>query len=319
MGAVDDEGRNCETSGMRVRIGFIGGEGSEALAEAVRPLLPPDACYEVLTLETATQRVIARELTVLIVAIDGPMWRETLAGMMELQATGEKYPLAVFALVPRDEPTAMAQAFDLHVADVAGLPMDTDEVRIRLASLVRRRQVAHIRAAETRAAWRLAVIDPLTGLYNRHHLDSVLPAAFEAARARGQPLSVLMIDVDALKPFNDRWGHAAGDRVLRTLAEALQADLPKTHTVARFGGDEIVVVMPETDHAMALSVAARLVDVVARTPVGQTAEVPTHMTISVGLATMTDSDVDVEALLIRADAALYDAKRGGRNRVAQAA
>ncbi len=302
-----------------VRIGYVGSEGVHALGEAVRALIPPGTTLDILTVAEATQLIAARELMVLIVALDGPSWPEALTRMLELQPVAEQYPLAVFGLVPRADPAALVKAFELRVADVAGLPMDPHEVRARLAALVRRRQVAFARAAETRAAWRMAVIDPVTGLYNRHHLDSTLPAAFDSARAGGRPLALLMIDLDALKPFNDRWGHAAGDRVLRTVAEALQSGLRVTDTIARFGGDEIVVVMPDTDQETAVAVAARLVRAVAQTPIGRAADTPARMTVSIGLAVMNDGDSGAEALLMRADAALYDAKRGGRNRVAEAA
>ncbi len=302
-----------------VRIGYVGSEGAEALGEAVRALIPPGTTLDILTVAEAAQLIAARELTVLIVALDGPSWPEALTRMLELQPVAEQYPLAVFGLVPRADPAALIKAFELRVADVAGLPMDPHEVRARLAALVRRRQVAFARAAETRAAWRMAVIDPVTGLYNRHHLDSTLPAAFDSARAGGRPLSLLMIDLDALKPFNDRWGHAAGDRVLRTVAEALKSGLRVTDTIARFGGDEIVVVMPDTDQQTAVAVAARLVRAVAQTPIGRAADTPARMTVSIGLAVMSDGDSGADALLMRADAALYDAKRGGRNRVAEAA
>jgi two-component system cell cycle response regulator len=306
---------------MTVRIGFVGSgsDSAQALGETLRTLIPPETTLDILTLAEAATLIAARDLMVLIVALDGPSWPETLTRMLELQPIAEQYPLAVFGLVPRDDPAALVKAFELRVADVAGLPMDPHEVRARLAALVRRRQVAFARAAETRTAWRLAVIDPVTGLYNRHHLDSTLPAAFDSARAGGRPLALLMIDLDALKPFNDRWGHAAGDRVLRTVADALQAGLRVTDTIARFGGDEIVVVMPDTDQQTAMAVAARLVRAVAQTPIGRVADGPMRVTVSIGLAVMQDSDADAEALLMRADAALYDAKRGGRNRVAEAA
>ncbi len=302
---------------MTVRLGFIGSDND--LGEQLRVLLPPASSLAILTFAEAVDLIKAGELTVLIVALDGSSWRDALARMVDLQAVGDEYPVAVFVLVPRDDPAALVKAFDLRVADVATLPMDPHEVRARLAAVVRRRQVAIARAAETRAAWRLAVIDPVTGLYNRHHLDSMLPAAFDSARAGNRPLALLMIDLDALKPFNDRWGHAAGDRVLRTVAEALQAGLRLTDTVARFGGDEIVVVMPDTDSATARALAARLVRMVEQTPVARAADGPIGMTISIGMAAMSGDDADAEALLLRADAALYAAKRAGRNRVAEAA
>jgi two-component system cell cycle response regulator len=304
---------------MTDRIGFVGSEGSASLGEAVRPLVPPGMSLEILSIEEAMRLVENGELTVLIVALDGPSWHDTLSRMMELHSVGEMHPLAVFGLVPREDPAALVKAFELRVADVAGLPMDPHEVRARLAALVRRRQVAFARAAETRAAWRMAVIDPVTGLYNRHHLDTTLPAAIDSARAGNRPLALLMIDLDALKPFNDRWGHAAGDRVLRTVAEALQASVRVTDTIARYGGDEIAVVMPDTDHATARALASRLVEVVANTRIGRAGDGPAGVTVSIGLAVLDDRDVDARSLLLRADDALYAAKRAGRNRVAEAA
>lgn len=304
---------------MTIRIGFVGSEGSQELGEAVRGLIPPGTSFEILTVPEAMRLVDGGELMVLIVALDGPSWHDTLQRMMELHTIGEQRPLAVFGLVPRDDPAALVKAFELRVADVAGMPIDPHEVRARLAALVRRRQVAFARAAETRAAWRMAVIDPVTGLYNRHHLDVTLPAAIDSARAGDRPLALLMIDLDALKPFNDRWGHAAGDRVLKTVAEALQSSVRLTDVIARYGGDEIAVVMPDTDASTARAVAARLVRVVAQTRIGRVADGEAGVTVSIGMATLNASDAGPETLLMRADAALYDAKRGGRNRVAEAA
>nr|WP_310524743.1 diguanylate cyclase [Polymorphobacter sp.] len=304
---------------MAIRIGFVGSGGSDELCEAVRALIPPGTSLESLSISDAMRKVADGELMVLIVAVDGPSWAEGLQRVTELQAVCEARPLAVLALVPREDPAALVKAFELRVADVAGLPIDRHEVQARLAALVRRRQVAFARAAETRAAWRMAVIDPVTGLYNRHHLDVTLPAAVDSARGGNRPLALLMIDLDALKPFNDRWGHAAGDRVLRTVAEALQSGVRLTDTIARYGGDEIAVVMPDTDAQTARAVAARLVRLVAQTRIGRVADGQTGITISIGMATLNESDIDTASLLMRADAALYDAKRGGRNRVAEAA
>lgn len=304
---------------MAIRIGFVGSDGSAPLGESLRPLLPAGATLELLSVGEAIRLVADGSLVVLIVALDGPSWHDMLLRTIELQAVGQARPVAVFGLVPRSEPAALVAAFEANVADVAGLPVDTHEVRARLAALVRRRQVAFARAAETRAAWRMAVIDPVTGLYNRQHLDMILPVAVEAARTGQRPLALLMVDLDALKPFNDRWGHAAGDRVLRTVADALKSGVRDGDTIARYGGDEIAVVMPDTDPATARGVAARLVQTIADTPIGRVADGPIRITISVGLATLNEADIDTASLLVRADTALYDAKRSGRNRVVEAA
>jgi len=304
---------------MTVRIGFVGSVESSGLGEAVGALVPPGTSFEILTVAEATTLIAGGELMVLIVAADGPAWRDTVKLLLDNSIAGESRPLAVFALVPRDDPAALVKAFELHVADVAGLPIDPHEVRARLAALVRRRQVAFAKAAETRAAWRMAVIDPVTGLYNRHHLDSTLPAAIDSARAGGRPLALLMIDLDALKPFNDRWGHAAGDRVLRSVADALLSRARVADTVARYGGDGIVVVMPDTDLATAREIATGLVGLVGETRISRIGDWQAGVTVSIGMATLNDRDTDAQALLERADEALYAAKRAGRNRVAEAA
>ena len=305
---------------MTMVIGFVGshGEQSFALGESLRPLLPPDCELLLLTIPEARQHVAADSLGILIVAMDGETWRDSMAVMTELHADGARKSSVVFALVQRDDPAALVRAFDLGVADVGGLPINAHEVRARLAVLVRRRQVAAARAAEMRAAWRLAVIDPVTGLYNRQHLDAVLPASIDSARAGGRPLAVLLVDLDALKPFNDRWGHAAGDRMLCGVADTLLANVRPSDTVARMGGDEMAVVMPDTDLDTAAGIAARLVDVIARMAVGSGRMAGVSITVSIGMATLGAAD-DAASLLARADSALYAAKKQGRNRFAVAA
>ena len=172
---------------------------------------------------------------------------------------------------------------------------------------------AAARAAEMRAAWRLAVIDPVTGLFNRQHIETVLPAAVDSARAGRRPLALLVVDLDALKPFNDRWGHAAGDRMLRSVADTIAANLRPTDTVARLGGDEMAVIMPDTEIATARQIAARLVAAIGGLRLGKGSAM---ITVSIGMATLAAASDDAEALMSRADAALYRAKHLGRNRVA---
>jgi two-component system cell cycle response regulator len=305
---------------MTVQIGFVGCRGVESfvLGESLRLLLPQGCELTLLTIPEAKEHVAARDLILIIVALDGDSWRDSLAMMTELHAVGQRQTTVVFGLVPRDDPAALIKAFDLGVADVAGLPIDVHEVRARLAVLVRRRQIAAARAAEMRAAWRLAVIDPVTGLYNRQHLETVLPASIDSARAGGRSLAVLLVDLDALKPFNDRWGHAAGDRMLRGVADTLLANVRPSDTVARMGGDEMAVVMPDTDADTAAMVAARLVDVIARMAVGSGRMAGVSITVSIGMAALGERD-DADSLLARADSALYAAKKQGRNRFAVAA
>ena len=307
------------TPDTAIRIGFVATGSCGGFFDSLIELIPPDATLDMLTIAEAARRIAASQLTVLIIAVDTSSWRQAVIELRSIIDAGAAHPLAVFALVPRDDPAALVKAFELRVADVAGLPIDPHEVRARLGALIRRRRVAFAKAAETRTAWQLATIDPVTGLFNRHHLTATLPAEFDSARKLGQSLAVMMIDLDGLKALNDRWGHAAGDKVLRNVANAIAGGLRLTDTIARFGGDEIVVVMPDTAPEVARALAVRLVLRVARRDHEDSSEPPAMVTISVGLAVCEARDCDVEALLRRADEALYAAKNGGRNRVAIAA
>jgi two-component system cell cycle response regulator len=303
---------------MTIRIGFVGSRGvaSFALGESLVPLLPPDSEFVLMTIPEARERVADDDLTLVIVALDGESWRDNVRAMTELHADGERHSSVVFGLVPRDDPAALVKAFDLGVADVAGLPIDPYEVKARLAVLARRRMVAAARHAEMRAAWRLAVTDPVTGLFNRQHLQAILPAAVASASAGDRLLALLMLDLDALKPFNDRWGHAAGDSLLRRVADAVTANMRDTDTVARLGGDEMVVVMPDADSETAHRVATRIVEIVSNLDLRFDSMPAGPISVSIGLAVLGGPDDDAERLLSRADAALYRAKALGRNRVA---
>jgi two-component system cell cycle response regulator len=303
--------------GQGFRIGFVASCPEAGTAGLVRPLLPPGCWLDEMTIAEATRAVAEGALLFIIVAVDGPDWMRDLALLTDLHAVGSRRPLAVFGLVPRADPLALVKAFELNVADVAGLPVQPEEVRARLGALVRRRMVALARAAETRAVKAMAVLDPVTGIHNRHHLDNFMPVAITQARNTGRPLSLLMIDLDALKPFNDRWGHAAGDRALRAVAEVLKREVRLCDTLARYGGDEIALVMPDAGPEDAAALAERLVAAVREVPVPLSGR-QVHVTISIGVASLQPED-DHARLVDRADMALYAAKRAGRNQVAQAA
>ena len=171
------------------------------------------------------------------------------------------------------------------------------------------------RSAEARVR-HLAMHDGLTDLYNRRALVELSERELARARRAGSPTAVLMLDLDHFKRINDAYGHAAGDRVLVDFAARLRDGLRAGDLAGRYGGEEFSVVLPATGEAAAAVVAERICAAVAARPLGDL-EVAT--TASIGVAASAPGECGIEALLDRADRALYSAKQAGRNRVALSA
>jgi diguanylate cyclase (GGDEF)-like protein len=164
----------------------------------------------------------------------------------------------------------------------------------------------------------LAATDALTGVANRRTLDQTLRHEWFRAQRSGKPMSVLMIDADHFKAFNDRHGHQAGDQALRALAGVISANVHRpTDLVARYGGEEFSVILAETDSEGARQIAEHIRAQVEQLPLVTPDASP--MTVSIGISSWTTaSDISLEQLLFQADKALYQAKEGGRNRVVSA-
>lgn len=168
--------------------------------------------------------------------------------------------------------------------------------------------------AQNRELQRLTLEDPLTGLFNRRYLDLQLPSELSRARRRGRSLSVAMCDIDHFKVINDRFSHAVGDEVLRQLGRLFRTVLRQEDLICRYGGEEFLIVMPETDLAGASGLVERLRARLAEHSWTRIHPELRRVTLSVGLVE-AEAASDAEALLAEADARLYRAKHGGRNRV----
>lgn len=167
-----------------------------------------------------------------------------------------------------------------------------------------------------------SITDPLTGLFNRYHFDATLKREIARCRRYGAPLSLLLVDVDRLKPLNDRHGHQAGDRALGRVAAAIQQSLRSTDIASRIGGDEFAIILPDTDAVAGLLVATRIRRNVLSSPRGGDAigpEAATMVTVSGGLAELPRGAAQSSAarLMAAADLALYAAKNSGGNCVVQ--
>jgi diguanylate cyclase (GGDEF)-like protein/PAS domain S-box-containing protein len=177
--------------------------------------------------------------------------------------------------------------------------------------------ISHHKQSET-ALQRAALADPLTGIANRRQFDACLDKEWQRAIRTARPLSLLVLDVDHFKQFNDLLGHAAGDQCLQAVADTLQAHaLRATDLAARYGGEEFVLLLPDTPYAGAASVAesirAGIEKLRVRNPRSATSD---YVTVSVGAATFVPTQFDdIRSLFLTADRAMYDAKAAGRNRI----
>jgi len=162
-------------------------------------------------------------------------------------------------------------------------------------------------------AQRLSITDGMTGLWNYRYFTMTVTKEIERAARFDRPLALLMLDLDHFKDVNDSFGHQRGDAVLIELAGRIRAEARDVDTIARYGGEEIVVVLPETDETGARQAAERLCAAIRRKPFGDPGQPPIRLTVSVGVAVFPRHGSTASSLLACADAALYEAKHAGRD------
>jgi diguanylate cyclase (GGDEF)-like protein/PAS domain S-box-containing protein len=160
-----------------------------------------------------------------------------------------------------------------------------------------------------------ARVDYLTGLFNRRHFIEQGELELSRALRYSKQLSAFMIDIDYFKQVNDTHGHRAGDMVLQALSQICKEALRDVDLIGRMGGEEFAVLLPETSHEKAAEVAERLRETIAATPIVIETGLPLHITVSIGVTTLTGKDSNIDMLLNQADTALYQAKETGRNRI----
>lgn len=232
----------------------------------------------------------------------------------QLRAQDATRQIPILLLTEEDDTSRLAKALDLGVSDYLIKPLDRNELLARTATQIRRRRFQDRLRDNYERSLRMALTDSLTGLYNRRYLMAHLDAMLDRHAASGKALSLLMFDIDFFKSINDTLGHPAGDTVLQDLAARVTNNVRSFDLVARFGGEEFVIIMPDSEMDVARRVAARLRRNIADEPFVHAGDTVIPVTISIGLAAF-DLGEDAFGLLKRADEALYEAKRTGRNRV----
>ncbi|AYM05155.1 MULTISPECIES: PleD family two-component system response regulator [Agrobacterium] len=227
-------------------------------------------------------------------------------------------PLLLVAEQGADE--MVARALDLGVNDYILRPIDPNELVARSLTQIRRKRYNEHLRLNLQHTMELAIVDGLTGLNNRRYLDNHLKILFDRAAVRGRPISICMTDIDRFKLVNDTYGHDVGDEVLREFAARIRSTVRGADLACRYGGEEFVVVMPDTPIELAASVAERLRAIVEDKPFYvRSIDRELSITASLGIATSSGAFGAPDEILKHADKALYEAKHAGRNRVVAAA
>lgn len=245
-------------------------------------------------------------------ALDG----EKLLAAQRGRTGGGDMPF-LFLTAQRD-PERMARLLRAGACDIVQKPFHAAELLARLDLHLRlRRLQAELREKNATLA-RLSTTDPVTGLRNRRYVSEFLSLEVLRAVRYRTGLAVLLLDLDHFKRVNDTYGHRAGDAVLQVVGDTLRTTLRAIDLAGRWGGEEFLVVLPQTDLPGATALAERVRVAIEETAIEVGGPAPLAVTVSIGAATLDEQTRSAEQLVERADAALYDAKDAGRNRVSVA-
>ncbi|QDT52196.1 Response regulator PleD [Caulifigura coniformis] len=245
-------------------------------------------------------RTIGPDLILLDVDMPG---RDGFSVCAELKSYPETRDIPVIFLSGAASTSDKIRGLDLGAVDYIAKPFDAAELRARVRASLRTRELMNLLA-------RKAMIDGLTGLWNRHYLDAQMTVELTASRRTGEPLACIMADVDHFKAINDKYGHGFGDEVLRRIATVLNEQCRPRDVVCRYGGEELAILLPGTTADEALEVAERLRQAIEDLRFLY-CDRPVHVTCSFGVAQLR-AKVPPSVLEL-ADEALYSAKSNGRN------
>ncbi|WP_158815071.1 PleD family two-component system response regulator [Methylocapsa sp. S129] len=223
--------------------------------------------------------------------------------------------LPILAIAEADDRTRVLRALDLGVNDYLARPIDRNELLARAQTQLRHKRYADSLRNKVQQSIELALVDPLTGLNNRRFLETHLATMLDQAQRRRAPLSLMIFDIDHFKNVNDTHGHDCGDEVLKGFADRLRGVIRGGDLLCRLGGEEFVIVMPNSSLEIAAKVAERTRSAIQEEPfVIDSAGRTISITVSIGIAGR-GPDSDPDSLYRRADRALYRSKSEGRNRV----
>lgn len=223
--------------------------------------------------------------------------------------------LPIILIAEEQDRARVVRGLDLGVNDFIMRPVERNELAARVRTQIRRHRYANELRESVNNTMALAVTDELTGLYNRRYFERHLSIMLEKSREQTRDMAVMLLDMDFFKAVNDTHGHDVGDSVLKEFALRLRRNIRGVDLACRYGGEEFVVLMPDTDLRQAQGVAERVRSAVAEKGFEMAPGLTLQITISVGVS-LSEGETDTpDQVIKRADIALYRAKREGRNRV----
>ncbi|GGB61204.1 PleD family two-component system response regulator [Henriciella pelagia] len=328
--AVALELRKREASG--VKSGALSEDENEALERGANILVvdtnprtireiryPLEAAgHSVLTLEEAEGRsaLMTDPLDIVLLALSDQAY-DPLRLCAHFRTTGSTRSVSIIVMAHDRDREIVAKALDLGATDVISTPVIPEELIARVATQTRRARYVEILRQRVDKGLELSVVDQLTGLYNRRYMNNQMALWLRRSAQGGSPMSVVSADIDHFKAVNDMYGHEAGDRVLQEFANRIMVNVRPKDIVCRPGGEEFLVIMPETSGDLACTAAERIRRAIAAEPfeIDSASGKEIDITVSAGVATYTGDDDTAADMLKRADKALYVAKSAGRNQV----
>jgi len=293
---VDDNLDNAEIIATRLRYrGYTieeASDGASALAAVHRE--PPDLML----------------LDIMLPDMDGFEVSRRIKGDASLPF----FPIIL--VTARDSTEDKVMGFDAGADDYLTKPITFSELEARVRAMLRIKRLQDELEEKNRELRRLSISDGLTGLFNHRHIHGLLREEYERSMRTGAPLTVAMFDLDHFKLINDTWGHQAGDRVLQETADILRLNAREVDRLGRYGGEEFIAILPETDSEGGATFVERVRLAVERHVFRIRDDADVRMTLSAGIASFPHERVhNAETLISKADDAMYAAKSRGRNRL----
>jgi two-component system, cell cycle response regulator len=288
---------------------------AESAAWFAAALSPQHEVASVDTFEEAIVRVKGGDPDLVVVSL-GMRGFDGLRLCSQLRSLPEGRNVPILVVVSDGDRRKLTQALEMGVNDYLTRPVDKNELVARVRTQLRKKRYADRLRHNVQLSLEMAITDQLTGLHNRRYMSRHLDNLVETAKKTGKPIAFVIMDIDYFKAVNDSHGHDIGDEVLKEFASRIAANVRGIDLACRYGGEEFVVVMPDTDMEYAYAVSERLRHSIETTPFRVSRAPHTlSLTISIGIAAAEGEKDSVDALLHRADQALYRAKKTGRNKV----